>query len=53
MKYNSRVSTLTGTEGRVHFAELLYDHGGFVFGEEAGDAVGDAAGGGTVDYYLA
>ena len=33
-------------EGRVHFAELLDDHGGFVFGEKAGDAVGDAAGGG-------
>ncbi len=27
----------------VHFAELLDDHCGFVFGEEAADAVGDAA----------
>lgn len=32
-------------EGGVHFAETLDDEGGFIFGEEAGDAVGDAAGG--------
>ncbi len=32
-------------EARVHFAELFDNHGGFVLGEETGDAVGDAAGG--------
>ena len=32
-------------ERGIHFAETLDDKGGFIFGEEAGDAVGDAAGG--------
>ena len=32
-------------ERGVHFAETLDDEGGFVFGKEAGNAVGDAAGG--------
>ena len=32
-------------ERGVHFAETLDDEGGFVFGEETGNAVGDAAGG--------